>query len=136
MELSITAVSRNREMTNTLISASSDINGLRHLFEHIDFSSEPFHTLQLVLMDEFFGYNLHIGTKGKDRLYQIKIGTDGMPIGRGKELEFSKSLESIFKKLIPSLPISQKRKDELLLTLNNNTPNKAISADPKSSAVE
>lgn len=72
MEISITAVSRNRKFTKSLVRHSEALAPLKRLAVGIDTSALPFDVLQLVFLDRSQDYLRAVGCKG-DRLFQVEV---------------------------------------------------------------
>ena len=72
MEISITAVSRNRKFTKSLVRHSEALAPLRRLAVGINTSALSFDVLQLVFLDRSQDYMRAVGCKS-DRLFQIEV---------------------------------------------------------------
>ena len=72
MEISITAVSRNRKFTKSLVRHAHALSALKQLAVGVDTSSLPFDVLQLVFVDRSEDYVKAVGCKS-DRLFQVEV---------------------------------------------------------------
>ena len=72
MDISITAVTRNRKFTKSLIRHAEVLAPLKRLAVAIDTTALPFDILQLVFLDRSAGYMKAAGRKG-DRLFQVEV---------------------------------------------------------------
>jgi|SRR5688572_8810532 len=72
MEISITAVTRNRKFTKFLIRHAEVLGPLKRLAVGIDNTALRFDVLQLVFLDRSPSYVKPVGRKG-DRLFQVEV---------------------------------------------------------------
>lgn len=72
LEISITAVTRNRKFSKALIRHFAAIQPLKSLGSGVDSSTLPFDVLQLVFVDKSEDQTKVIGCNG-DRLFQVEV---------------------------------------------------------------
>lgn len=74
MEISITAVTKNRKFGKACVRLRWLLEGLDGCCGEIDTTSEPFDILQIMFTDRPESYLKVRGTQGGDRLYQVQVG--------------------------------------------------------------
>lgn len=72
MDISITAVSRNRKFTKSLVRHAAALEALKRLTIGINTSALSFDVLQLVFLDRNQDYLKAVGCKS-DRLFQVEV---------------------------------------------------------------
>jgi hypothetical protein len=72
MNISISAVSRNRKFTKALVRHASALNDLRNAAVGVNTGELPYDTLQVVFIDRDQDYVRAAGCKG-DRLFQVEV---------------------------------------------------------------
>jgi len=72
MEISITAVTKNRKFSKSLVRFSSALATLKEMVNDLDMSNQTFDVLQIVFVDKEEGHLRVIGCKN-DRLFQIEV---------------------------------------------------------------
>ena len=72
MEISISAVSRNRKFTKALIRHSATVDSIRHAFEGMGAEMLPFDVLQVVFIDRNQDYVHPVGCR-EDRIFQVEV---------------------------------------------------------------
>jgi hypothetical protein len=72
MDISITAVTRNRKFTKSLVRYADALEALKRLTIGINTSALPFDVLQLVFLDRSQDYMRAVGCKS-DRLFQVEV---------------------------------------------------------------
>jgi hypothetical protein len=74
MDISITAVTKNRKFGKACVRLRWFLEGMDGSCEEIDTTSEPFDILQIVFTDRPESYLVVRGTQGGDRLFQVHVG--------------------------------------------------------------
>ena len=72
MEISITAVTRNRRLSKALIRHSGELTRLKQVGQWIETSTLPYDVLQIVLLDRNEDYARAVGCKN-DRIFQVEV---------------------------------------------------------------
>jgi len=91
MELSITAVSRNRMFTNALVRHAEAIAQVEKAVLHIETSTLNFDVFQLVFLDRAEDYVKPNGLKA-DRLFQVEVAIPGKAVDYNNVSEFIRYL--------------------------------------------
>ncbi len=78
VNISISAVSRNRRFTKALVRYASRVDELRNACEGVNLDEMPFDTLQIVFLDRDQSYVRPVGCKA-DRLFQVEVATPDEP---------------------------------------------------------
>jgi len=111
MDVSITAVTRNRGFSKSLIRVAKRIDTLRTIAEDIDSADEPFDTLQLVFADRADDYIELVGTKGGDRLFQVKVGIPtNISLKRDGDEDLIKEVAKRLKEAVKLCPLAEEKK--------------------------
>lgn len=74
MDISITAVTRNRRFTKALVRHSNAIAALKQAVAYVHAPGLQFDIVQLVFLDRQEDYARAVGCKG-DRLFQVEVAT-------------------------------------------------------------
>ena len=106
MEISITAVTRNRKFTKSLVRHADALSLLKRLAVGINTSALPFDVLQLVFLDRSQDYMRAVGCKS-DRIFQVEVpipdeGTVDFSIGSALVKSIAERLDRATK--VCSLP--------------------------------
>lgn len=80
MDISITAVTKQRQFLKTCVRLRWLLEGLHGCCDEVDTGSQPFDTLQLVFEDRPEDFLVVKGTGSGDRLFQVLVG---LGISRG-----------------------------------------------------
>ena len=111
MDVSVTAVTRNRLFTKAMFRIAERIRSLKTIAGDIDTSSEPFDTLQLVFKDRDDDYLELIGTKKGDRLFQVAVGIPtNVSLKRDGDEDLVKEVAKRLHDAVESCPLAEDKK--------------------------
>jgi len=115
MDMSVTAVTRNRLFTKAMVRIADRIRSLEMVAQDIDVSDEPFDTLQLVFEDHDNDYLELIGTRKGDRLFQVAVGipTD-VSLKRDGDEKLVKKVAKRLQSAVESCPLAEEKKEVIL----------------------